>query len=61
MFLYRRVFAPEILDASYRIFCLPSGKKPAPTRKIVQLVGTEAFNMPKPGTQARTTEEKKMT
>jgi hypothetical protein len=61
VFLYWRVFAPEILDVSYRILFLPSGEKPALTRKIVQMVGTEAFNMPEPGTQARATEEKKMT
>lgn len=61
VFLYYRVFAPEVMDWCFRLLIVPRGEQPAPTRKLVQAAGRQTFNIPEPGTQKRATEELKMT
>ncbi|GAQ91341.1 short-chain dehydrogenase reductase [Klebsormidium nitens] len=61
VFLYYRIFAPEVMDFGFRLLILPRGEQPAPTKKIVQMAGHDTFNIPEPGTQKRSTEELKMT
>ncbi|GAQ81135.1 short chain dehydrogenase reductase [Klebsormidium nitens] len=57
LFLYFRVLAPEALDWSFQLlFASSEPGKSAPTKKMVQMVGTETLNMPPPGTQERATE-----
>jgi hypothetical protein len=59
-FLYYRVLAPEVLELEGVLL----GNGPwqlSPTRKVVQMVGEKAFNMPEAGTQTRATEAKRET
>lgn len=51
------MLAPEALDWSFQLlFARSESGKPAPTKKMVQMMGTEALNMPPPGTQETATE-----